>query len=176
MASGGGKKFSGQIPAPSKLALEDDSCLAENWKRFKRSWNNYEIASNLKAESKEYRCAVFQTMIGDAALQKLEGFAFGENESENDIDVVLNKFEEFCVGSTHEAFESYRFNVRNQQTNETIDAYVAELRKLAKGCNYGDQEDRMIRDRILVGTNSAEVQKELLKNTTLTLKTAIETA
>ena len=170
------KKFSGTIPALSKLNLEDDACLAENWKRFKRSWNNYEIASNLKAESKEYRCAVFLTMIGDAALQKLEGFAFGQNESENDIDVVLNKFEEFCVGSTHEAFESYRFNVRNQLPNESIDAYVAELRKLAKGCNYGDQEDRMIRDRILVGTNSAEVQKELLKNTTLNLKIAIETA
>ena len=61
------------------------------------------------------------------------------------------------MGSTHEAFESYKFHVRSQEQSETIDAYVAELRKLAKGCNFAEQENRMIRDRILVGCKSAEV-------------------
>ena len=169
----GGKKFSATIPIPSKLNLDDETCLEQSWKRFKRSWSNYEVASNLKAESKEYRCAVLLAVVGDSAMEKFDGFKFEEGENDKDIDVVLKKFEDFCVGTTHEAFESYKFHVRCQEQSETIDAYVAELRKLAKGCNFGEQEDRMIRDRILVGCKSAEVQKKLLDDDTLTLKKAI---
>ena len=168
-----GKKFSANIPTPSKLNLDDETCLEKSWQRFKRSWDNFEVASNLKAEDKEYRCAVLLAIIGDNALEKFEGFKFEQGESDKDIDVVLKKFEDFCVGTTHEAFESYKFHVRCQEQSETIDAYVAELRKLAKGCNFGEQEDRMIRDRILVGCKSAEVQKKLLDGDTLTLKKAI---
>ena len=168
-----GKKFSATIPIPSKLNLDDETCLEQSWKRFKRSWSNYEVASNLKAESKEYRCAVLLAVVGDSAMEKFDGFKFEEGEDDKDIDVVLKKFEDFCVGTTHEAFESYKFHVRCQEQSETIDAYVAELRKLARGCNFGEQEDRMIRDRILVGCKSAEVQKKLLDDDTLTLKKAI---
>ena len=168
-----GKKFSATIPIPSKLNLDDETCLEQSWKRFKRSWSNYEVASNLKAESKEYRCAVLLAVVGDSAMEKFDGFKFEEGENDKDIDVVLKKFEDFCVGTTHEAFESYKFHVRCQEQSETIDAYVAELRKLARGCNFGEQEDRMIRDRILVGCKSAEVQKKLLDDDTLTLKKAI---
>ena len=170
------KKFSAQIPPPSKLNLEDENCLQQSWRRFKRSWDNYEIASNLIAETKGYRCAVLKTIVGEPAMEKYDGFKFDSEAAENDIDVVLKKFEEFCVGSTHEAFESYKFHIRNQEQSETIDAYVAELRKLARGCNFGEQEDRMIRDRILVGCKSEEVRKKLLEDSTLTLKKAIEIA
>ena len=175
-APGGGKKFSATIPIPSKLNLDDETCLEQSWKRFKRSWDNYEVASNLKAEPKEYRCAVLLAVVGDSAMEKFDGFKFEEGENEKDIDVVLKKFEDFCVSSTHEAFESYKFHVRCQEQSETIDAYVAELRKLAKGCNFGEQEDRMIRDRILVGCKSKAVQEKLLDDDTLTLKKAIVVA
>ena len=32
----GGKKFSATIPIPSKLNLDDETCLEQSWKRFKR--------------------------------------------------------------------------------------------------------------------------------------------
>ena len=170
------RKFSAQIPVPSKLNITDESTLAQSWRKFLRSWNNYEIASNLKAEPNEYRCSVLLAIIGDDALERFDGFRFDNDNEKTDIDVVLKKFEEFCVGSTHEAFESYRFHVRNQEQTESIDAYVAELRKLAKGCNFGDFEDRMLRDRILVGCKSEHVREKLLEDSTLTLKKAIEIA
>ena len=169
------RKFLPQgIPTPAKLKISDDSSLALNWKRFLRGWNNYEVATGLKGESSDYRCAVFMTVVGEDACERFEGFKFEQDESENDIGIVLQKFEQFCVGSTHEAFESYRFHVRTQEQSESIDAYVAELRKLAKGCNFAEQEDRMIRDRILVGCKSVKVREKLLEDSKLTLKSALE--
>ena len=169
------RKFLPQgIPFPAKLKINDDSSLSLNWKRFIRGWNNYEVATGLKGESAEYRCAVFMTVVGEDACERFEGFKFENGESETDIDTVIAKFEQFCVGTTHEAFESYRFHVRAQEQSESIDAYVAELRKLAKGCNFGEQEDRMIRDRILVGCKSVKVREKLLEDSKLTLKSALE--
>ena len=90
-AQGAGKKFSATIPVPSKLNLDDETCLAQNWKRFKRSWDNYEVASFLKTEPKEYRCAVLLACVGDSAMEKFDGFKFEEGESDKDIDLVLKK-------------------------------------------------------------------------------------
>ena len=170
------RKFSPHgIPPPEKLKVSDDTELSQNWKRFLCGWKNYEVATNLKAEASEFRCAIFMTMIGSDALELFESFKFAEGESEEDIVVVIKKFEDYCVEQTHEAFESFRFHSRDQEQSESIDAYVAELRKLAKGCNFDDQEDRMIRDRILVGVKSKKTQGKLLEDSKLTLKSAIDT-
>ena len=66
------------------------------------------------------------------------------------------------MGTTYEAFESYKFHIREQQKHETIEAYVAELRKLAKNSNFAD-EDRMLRDRIVVGVHREAVREKLLE-------------
>ena len=89
------KKFSAQIPPPSKLNLEDETCLQQSWRRFKRSWDNYEIASNLIAEAKGYRCAVLKTIIGEQAMEKYDGFKFDSAAAEDDIDLVLKKSKSF---------------------------------------------------------------------------------
>ncbi len=43
------------ISLPANLNVRGN--LASNWKKFRRMWNNYEIASRLRQESKELRTA-----------------------------------------------------------------------------------------------------------------------
>ena len=50
------------IPLPAKLEFKGN--LAMNWKRFKRLWKNYEVASRLNSQSKELRTATLLTCIG----------------------------------------------------------------------------------------------------------------
>ena len=50
---------------------------------------------------------------------------------------MIEKFEEYMLGQINETFERYRFNSRNQEPSEGIDAYVSALRNLAKICNFG---------------------------------------
>ena len=54
------------IPFPSKLDMKGN--VATNWKRFKRVWENYEIASGLKTKENEIRTATFLTCVGTEAL------------------------------------------------------------------------------------------------------------
>ena len=86
---------------------------------------------------------------------------------------MLEKFEEFCVGTKNETFERYKFNCRNQGNGEPIELYVAELRKLARSCYYRDLEESLIRDRIVLGVPDMSVRKRLLQELDLNLAKAI---
>jgi hypothetical protein len=153
--------------------------LATNWKRFYRAWNNYEIAARLKdphnpATNKELRTATLLTCIGADALDVFDGLDFANEDERKDIDVVINKLEKYCIGETNETYERYCFNKRDQESNETVDAYYTALRTLAKTCNFGNLEDNLIRDRIVLGVRHNSTRKKLLQVSKLTLQQSID--
>ena len=60
--------------------------------------------------------------------------------------------------------QCFHFNSRVRQSNETIVAFVAELRKLSEFCNFGDKLDEMLRNRIVCDINHPAMQNRLLKD------------
>ena len=62
------------------------------------------------------------------------------------------------------------FNHWDQESNESVDAYVTALRQLAKTCNYGSLTDSLIRDRMVVGIND----NSALQTSKLTLGQCID--
>ncbi|GFR83718.1 hypothetical protein ElyMa_005982200 [Elysia marginata] len=76
---------------------------------------------------------------------------------------------EYCIGKANETFESYQFHKRNQVEGETIDNYVTDLRQIAKLCNF-KEEDRMIRDRIVIGIINDKTREKLLEEKDLDLQ------
>ena len=160
------------LPLPSPLKLKGNSSV--NWKRFRQAWDNYEIAARLKTQDKEFRTATLFTCIGQDALDIYDGLAFDEEAHKKDIDIVLQKLEEFCVGNKNEIYERYLFNKRDQAAGESIDTYVASLRSLSKTCNYGALTDNLIRDRMVVGIFDKGIRKKLLQESKLTLQSCID--
>jgi hypothetical protein len=89
--------------------------VATNWKKFKRVWENYEIASGLKTKENEIRTATFLTCVGTEALEIYDGLKFDNDADKTKLEVVLQKFETFCIGETNETYERYKFNKRDQE-------------------------------------------------------------
>jgi hypothetical protein len=87
------------IPLPAKLIVRGN--LASNWKKFRRMWNNYEIATRLRQESNELRTATLLTCIGVEALETCEGLEWANEDEKIDIDIVLEKLETFHVWATN---------------------------------------------------------------------------
>ena len=54
--------------------------------------------------------------------------------------------------------------------------YVAELRKLAPDCNYGDNLQQMLRDRLICGINDERIQRRFLAEHKLTFDKALSIA
>ena len=100
---------------------------------------------------------------------------FKDESHKKDINIVLQKLEEFCIGNyKNEIYERYLFNKRDQAADESIDTYVAALRLLVKTCNYGAFTDNLIRDRTVVGILDKGIRKKLLQESKQTLQSCID--
>ena len=165
------KTFSGNVPAPEKLSLSGN--IPDNWLLFKREFLNYHVASRLSNEvDTEYQTSVFLSIIGRDAFQIFDGLEFEEDEDKKDLNTVISKFEDFFLGQRHEAYESYKFHLRKQEINETIEMFVAELRRLSKSCNFADP-NRTIRDQVVIGAYDDSLREKLLADKKLTLENCL---
>ena len=62
------------IPVPGKLDLRGN--LAVNWKKFRRIWENYEIATHLNKQDSSLRVATLLSFIGSDVLDIFDGLSF----------------------------------------------------------------------------------------------------
>jgi hypothetical protein len=58
--------------------------------------------------------------------------------------------------------ERFRFHKRNQLQCESVNAYIAELRKLTEFCEFELNLNDTLRDRFVCGLRNDQIQKKLL--------------
>lgn len=68
------------------------------------------------------------------------------------------------------------FEARVRQSSESVQAFVAELRKLAEHCDFGAQLEERLCEKFARGINNVEVQRKRLARSDLTLHQAVEIA
>jgi len=160
------------LPSGLKLPqpLKTDGNLATNWKRFKRTWDNYSIVARLGRFDEKFKTAMFLSVIGEDAMEIFDGMDFTPETDRQVLSKVIEKFEEFCIGETNETYERFIFNRRGQEENESIDQYETVLRKLAQTCNFCNcLHDSLIRDRLVLGIRDESIRKKLLQEKKLSL-------
>ena len=68
------------------------------------------------------------------------------------------------IGEVNEIYERYCFKKRDKLLTESVDCFVAELKTLAKTCNFCDcLRDSLIRDRTVLGIKDEQTMKKLLR-------------
>ena len=117
------------LPPPQTLEIHDTQA-AEKWKKFKRAWTNYALATELNTKSEAVQVATLLTVIGEEAREVFSTFTDWVDDDEAKILPVLAKFEQYCQPRKNTPFERYRFNRRSQEQGESYDQYRTALRKL----------------------------------------------
>lgn len=56
-------------------------------------------------------------------------------------------------------YERYKFNKCDEEMDKSTDSYAACLRSLAKTCDYGELEDSLIHDQLVIGIHNNSVRK-----------------
>ena len=71
----------------------------------------------------------------------------------------------------------FRFNTRVRKDGESIQDYMTELRPFSQHCDYGENLDTMLRDRLVCGVNDMSIERKLLSESSdMTLVVALKTA
>ena len=117
--------------------------------------------------------ALFLTCIGRDVFVKVKTLASPTPLA----DLTLAQIVEYMKKKeTVEIAERFKFFKRIQQDKESLANYLAELRTLAKTCNFGNYLDMALHDQLVCGLRDQKTQKELLCIQDLTIAIATERA
>ncbi|GBN89979.1 hypothetical protein AVEN_190471-1 [Araneus ventricosus] len=131
------------------LGLSLDCNVAENWRKFKQQFTIYMKASGHDKKD-------------------------SDEEDRSDYDEVLTAFENHITSKTNVVVQRFIFNSRMQDVDEIFYVFYTDLRKLVKSCEVGNQAERVVRDRIVLGIADSGLQERLLREKNLSLARAAE--
>ena len=83
----------------------------------------------------------------------------------------MAKMERHCIGEFNEIYERCCFNKEDKFPTESVNCYVAELKTLAKTCNFCD----CFCNHIVLDIKDEQTTKKLLRIQDLTLNRCIDT-
>lgn len=160
---------------PAELSLEGGPATrSESWRKWRKLFEVFLKASGVSKEPKEVQASLLVNLIGPAGYEVYNTFNFAKGESEDDIQCVLQKFENHFGTKPNITVRRFKFFTRNQDERETIDEYVTALRLLSQNCEFGDLQESLLRDKIVCGITNNTVRDRLLRTDELTLAKAIQ--
>ncbi|XP_050519068.1 uncharacterized protein LOC126893159 [Diabrotica virgifera virgifera] len=160
-------RMEGKVPESMKF----EGNLHENFRRFYQNFEMYLIATEKDDKADRVKITLFLNMIGPEGVDIYNILKIPEP---NKFDSVISEFKKYCAPRRNKTYERFVFNKRNQAADEPFDSYLSDLKKLIQSCEYETQEDSILTDRLVLGTNNPSVQEKLLNAQKLTLETAIE--
>ena len=146
----------------------------EHWQQYVDRLGHFLDANGITDEGKKR--SVFLTVIGPAAYRLLISLIAPAKPGEKGYDDLVKTLTEHYDPAPSEFVQRYKFHTRIRQSGETIATFVAELRRIAQYCNFGDSLNDSLRDRLVCGLNEDNIQRRLLSEKVLTFDKAMEIA
>lgn len=125
----------------------------------------------LNQQTQEVQAATFLIVIGQDARKTYSTFVLEKGEEKSDIGVLKKELVASCKPSLNLAYHEYRFEIRHQHDGESFNDWLTELRVLAKSCEFGEMEERMLQGIIIHGVNDKKLQERLILENTNFAKT-----
>ncbi|KRX54109.1 Uncharacterized protein T09_7795, partial [Trichinella sp. T9] len=145
-----------------------------------KEWNSY--ASRLmfyleanKVSADADKRAVLLSSCGSTLFKLVESLLSPAKPVERSFDEIISVLNDHFAPQPSEIVNRHIFYQRKQQPGETVAEFIADLRRLAQGCNFVDLET-MLRDRLVCGLRDEAVQLRLFAKKVLTFQMAQEEA
>lgn len=167
----------------SKRAIRELDCsmIATEWPTWKQEFIMYLIATGKFSVPEKTKIANFLWLVGrkgsqiyntlypnDGTQDSMLGTTTVNGDvQQRKIEQVLKKFDYFCLRQRNTAMESYKFNMIAQKERQPFSEFETELREQVRHCNFicecgKSYEDRILRDRVIIGVQDKKLQLKLL--------------
>lgn len=157
----------------SRVCFETFESSVEDWPSYIERLESYFLANGIE-EAK--RAAAVLSVMGASTYGILKNLSTPVKPSTMTYVQIVKKLSDHLNPKPLEMTERFRFYKRNQLEGESISAYCAELQKLSMNCNFADNLNFMLRDKLVMGLGNEQIQKRLLAEEDLTYDKAKKTA
>lgn len=175
------------VPPPKAFKQDPNDRTGDAWKAWKARFKVYLRARALDDASGKRQVNLLLHLLGDEGIKLYNTFEFraaraaqGDNpavvaEDREDLEVVLQKFDNHYGHKKYRALKRQAFLNRKQNDGESIMDFVADIKDKVKDCDYGDAQESVLIDKIINGVQDTHVQMRLLdlEDSELTLEQVI---
>uniref|UniRef100_A0A8C9XTX2 Retrotransposon gag domain-containing protein n=1 Tax=Sander lucioperca TaxID=283035 RepID=A0A8C9XTX2_SANLU len=112
--------------------------------------------------------AILISVVGASTYSLMRNLLSQEKPKDKTYQELVSLLKYHFDPKPSEIVQRYKFDSCNCKHNESVMEYVAELRRLAQDCKYGDTLQQMLRDCIVCGINDDQIQRRLLAEADLT--------
>ena len=131
------------------------------------------LSNDVAAEKK---VPIFLNCIGSTTYSLLWGLVAPEKPADLSLADLTTKLKAHFEPKHIVIAECFQFHKRGQNYGESVAEYLAELRRLAARCAFGNYLEEALRDRLVCGLRRESIQKRLLSKAELTLAKAVDLA
>ena len=146
----------------------------EEWQQYVERLSFFFVANGI--ETAEKKRAVFLSVVGAPTYKLLRSLVSPAKPDDKTFTQLVEILSKHFKPTPSEIVERFKFHSRFRKPGESVSTFVAELRRLAEFCNFGDSLETMIRDRLVCGINDEQIQKRLLAESELSYKKAVKLA
>lgn len=144
-----------------------------NWEAYIERVEMYLLANKIEDAMK---LPTLITIMGEEAYELLATLASPKKPSELEYKVAIALLTNHLQPKPSVLAERFKFRQRRQNEGESIATYVADLKKLAKHCDFEAALEENLRDQVVCGLRSDVVRQRLFAEERLTYKKAISLA
>lgn len=168
----------GQVKLPPDFDLQGQNAAAE-WKFWRTAFEDYLAATGQHEAADSIKLSILRNMIGIESARIMSTFVVPEDEADK-YKHMLSLIQQYVNPRINECFERYNFLKRVQKEGESFEHFLTECRHLVKTCNYNannpneTNEDKALRDKILMGIRDPVTREALLRIDQLSLEKAIQ--
>ena len=132
------------------------------------------FTANDAADAK--KAEVLLSCIGGTSYEVLKNILAPDSPGSKSYDDLASALKTHFEPKPSIIAQRFRFHQKKQEPNELVSQFSAELRHLARDCEFGAYLPDALRDQFVCGLRSESMHRRLLAEDTLTLKRALEIA
>lgn len=160
--------------AMSRLGkIEEFDAKVQTFDSYLERFEHFVSANDIAQEKK---LSVFLTVIGAEAYEVLKNLVVPALPGEKTFDEVKVLLRNHYSPPISIIAERCRFNCRVQLEHESVEDFITEIKHLARKCDFGSFLKDAMRDRLVAGIRSEDIQRALFTEENLSFESACKIA
>ena len=155
-------------------SLEKFDLRTDNWLEYVERIEQYFIANAIDTDEKKR--GILLTVIGSETYNLLRNLLSPVKPADKTFTQLVDALKAHLNPTPIVIAERFKLYNRVQLPGESLNMYLAELRKMTEYCNFGDFLNDALRDKFVCGMDSSSIRKRLLTEKDLTLEKAVSLA
>lgn len=145
----------------------------DDWASYVEQLEMYFMANDVKAEKK---VAVLISSMSASTYGLLRSLLSPVKPSTLTFKELCETLQKHLSPAPITIAERFRFYKRDQRDGETVNEYIAELKKMSSKCEFGQFLEEALRDKLVCGLRNTVIQEQLLTVDKLTFEDATQKA